>query len=63
MERLREAFDKRGFGVKKYAKNLGVSHSLLSLILNGKYEGRGDKYIRVMKQLRRDGVIVDGVER
>ena len=58
---MRKRFDSRGFGVNSYAKAYGVSHPILSKVLDGKLNGskiKPDGKVRVlMMQLKKDGVI------
>jgi len=61
MSVYRDRFDRRGFGVKKYARSIGVSHSTLSLFLDGKLKiknrDRAPKYRKMVEALARDGVL------
>lgn len=56
---LKERFDSRGFAVKKYATVYGVSHTVLSMVLSEKRNGRnninGDTR-KIMAQLKKDKV-------
>ena len=58
---LRDKFDSRGFGIKKYAKKIGVSHTTLSLFLDGKLriknKKRAPKYRKMVEALVKDGVL------
>ncbi len=62
MSKLRERFDKKGFGVSKYARAHGMSHATLSLVLDGKLTGTnassGGKVRKVFVQLKQDGVYI-----
>lgn len=57
----RKRFSNRGFGVVAYSRAYSVKHSLLSNVLDGKYDGtraNGSGEVRkIMKQLKKDGVI------
>lgn len=58
---LKERFDSRGFGVKSYSKAYGVSHSILSLVLSGVYNGKHSTAKdgptkRIIAQLKKDKI-------
>ena len=59
---LRERFDRRGFGVNKYAKAFGLSQPVLSKVLSGDKETTGSRKTKegttkkVYAQLKSDGV-------
>jgi gp16 family phage-associated protein len=59
---LRERFDRKGFGVNKYAKANGLDHSTLSRVLSGKLSGTRGSMVgntrKVIAVLKRDGVWV-----
>ena len=58
-ECLRERFDKRGFGVQKYATAYKLSHSTLSRVLSGELNGKnkaGGAVRKVIAQLKEDHV-------
>lgn len=60
-EELRERFDKRGFGVNKYAKAYGLNSSTLSRVLSGELTGKNDAggtVRKVIAQLKKDHVYV-----
>lgn len=60
---MRERFEKRGFSVTKYARALGVQHSIVTRVLDGKMDGsryyksdRSKNTRRVIAQLKKDGI-------
>lgn len=60
MSDMKKRFDKRGFGVNAYAKAYGVDPSILSKVLQEKFDGskghRGGAVRRIIAQLKKDGV-------
>jgi len=60
---LKERFDSRGFGVSSYARAYGVSHTILSLVLKGTYNGKhqntkanGGATRKIIAQLKQDKI-------
>lgn len=62
MSKLRERFDKKGFGVSKYAKAHDINHVTLSLVLSEKLTGKNaskdGKVRRIFMLLKGDGVYI-----
>lgn len=64
MTELRERFDKKGFGVSRYADAHGLCQPILSNVLNQKSRAKGTnrsrlgRTKRVYEQLKEDGVWV-----
>lgn len=56
MTKTRANFNAKGLSVNKYARLLGVSHTLLSLILDGKRSPNGKKSQKVIQKLKQDGI-------
>ncbi len=60
-ETLRERFDRRGFGVNKYAKAYRLNSSTLSRVLSGELNGKNDAggaVRKVIAQLKKDEVYI-----
>ena len=60
-ETLRERFDRRGFGVNKYAKAYGLHSSTLSRVLTEELTGKnasGGAVRKVIAQLKKDEVYI-----
>ena len=61
-ETIRERFDRRGFGVNKYARANGLERTTLSKVLSGVLSGKHDSdkgnTRKVIATLKRDGVWV-----
>ena len=58
---LRERFDRRGFGVNKYAKAYRLNSSTLSRVLTGELTGKnasGGAVRKVILQLKKDEVYI-----
>lgn len=63
MSKMRERFDKKGFGVSKYARAHNINHATLSLILSGTLTGKNlpcksGEVRRAFMQLKSDGVYI-----
>lgn len=62
MSSMRERFNKKGFGVNKYAKAHNINHCTLSMILDGVLNGEKSpetgRVRRALQQLKNDGVYI-----